>query len=301
MTGDARPNAAQRRTSRGLLHQLQGDLDWIVMKCLEKDRTRRYETANGLAADLKRHLSNEPVVARPPSTAYRFQKAWRRNKAMAVAGTGIFAALVIGLGISTWMYLQERRAYERTALAEREQARLRSVEEGLRKNETGLRQRAQAGEQEAQRAAAALRRTAYVGDMALVHQAIGEGNLARAKSLLARYRPKASEDDIRGFEWRYLWAQARSDEAAKLGQYERLVRRAGYFAGWDLPGQRSPSRHRNSILPKPCLDLDSDQCRRRATSIQFSPDSQCSVTVRDSGLALWNTRTWKQERGTARA
>src|SRR6185436_11737657 len=62
------------------VHRVRGDLDWIVMKCLEKDRTRRYETANGLAADLKRHLTNEPVVARPPSTAYRVQKAFRRNK-----------------------------------------------------------------------------------------------------------------------------------------------------------------------------------------------------------------------------
>jgi hypothetical protein len=50
-----------------LVHQLQGDLDWIVMKCLEKDRTRRYDTANGLAMDIQRHLANEPVVARPPS------------------------------------------------------------------------------------------------------------------------------------------------------------------------------------------------------------------------------------------
>ena len=65
-----------------LVHQLQGDLDWIVMKCLEKDRTRRYETANGLAADIQRHLNNEPVVARPPSTAYEFRRpgggtSWR--------------------------------------------------------------------------------------------------------------------------------------------------------------------------------------------------------------------------------
>ena len=57
------------------MHQLKGDLDWIVMKCLEKDRTRRYETANGLAADIKRHLDNEPVVARPASAAYRVQKS----------------------------------------------------------------------------------------------------------------------------------------------------------------------------------------------------------------------------------
>src|SRR5947207_12621473 len=60
-----------------LIHLVKGDLDWIVMKCLEKDRTRRYETVNALAADLKRHLENEPVLARPPSLVYRVQKGWR--------------------------------------------------------------------------------------------------------------------------------------------------------------------------------------------------------------------------------
>jgi hypothetical protein len=67
------------------------------MKCLEKDRTRRYETANGLAMDLQRHLDDEPVIARPPSTAYRFQKLVRRNKLAFAAATGITAALVLGL------------------------------------------------------------------------------------------------------------------------------------------------------------------------------------------------------------
>ena len=78
LQGEELTTTAKRRSAdtSKLLHQLKGDLDWIVMKCLEKDRARRYETANGLAADLKRHLNNEPVVARPPSAAYRFQKAW---------------------------------------------------------------------------------------------------------------------------------------------------------------------------------------------------------------------------------
>src|SRR5207244_6127961 len=68
LPGDARTTAGKRRqTDVGkLVHQLQGDLDWIVMKCLEKDRTRRYDTATGLAMDIQRHLSNEPVAARPP-------------------------------------------------------------------------------------------------------------------------------------------------------------------------------------------------------------------------------------------
>src|SRR5262249_36754897 len=62
-----------------LANTLRGDLDWIVMKSLEKDRARRYETANGLAADIQRHLNDEPVVACPPSDLYRFQKVVRRN------------------------------------------------------------------------------------------------------------------------------------------------------------------------------------------------------------------------------
>jgi serine/threonine protein kinase/WD40 repeat protein len=100
-----------RHTEVGrLVHQLRGDLDWIVMKCLEKDRTRRYETANGLAADLKRHLSNEPVVARPPSTIYRLQKAWRRNKLAFAAGTAVVVALLAGITISSWQMIVARRA-----------------------------------------------------------------------------------------------------------------------------------------------------------------------------------------------
>ena len=95
-----------RASSRRLLRvketitQLKGDLDWIVMKCMEKDRTRRYETANGLAADLKRHLDNEPVTARPPSQLYRLQKMARRNKAATVGVATVALALVLGLGLA---------------------------------------------------------------------------------------------------------------------------------------------------------------------------------------------------------
>src|SRR5208283_4092729 len=85
-----------------LIRLVRGDLDWIVMKCLEKDRTRRYETVNGLAADLKRHLNNEPVVARPPSTAYRLQKAWRRHNLAFTAAGVVAAALLVGTGVSSW-------------------------------------------------------------------------------------------------------------------------------------------------------------------------------------------------------
>src|ERR1051325_2855375 len=81
-----------------LVSELRGDLDWIVMKCLEKDRTRRYETANGLAADIRRHLANEPVIARPPSTAYKLRKFVRRNKLAVGAAAAVVLAMLVGLG-----------------------------------------------------------------------------------------------------------------------------------------------------------------------------------------------------------
>jgi serine/threonine protein kinase len=93
-----------------LAHLIRGDLDWIVMKALEKDRGRRYETANGLALDIQRHLGNEPVLARPPSNAYRLQKAWRRNKTTFAVAALMAAVLVAATGISAWQAVRASRA-----------------------------------------------------------------------------------------------------------------------------------------------------------------------------------------------
>jgi WD40 repeat protein/serine/threonine protein kinase len=115
MAADARTTVAQHRQvdSVKLFGQIRGDLDWIVMKCLEKDRSRRYDTANGLAVDLKRHLSNEPVIARPPTAAYKLQKAWRRNKLAFSASTAVGVALLVGASLSLWQASVARR--EKTA------------------------------------------------------------------------------------------------------------------------------------------------------------------------------------------
>jgi hypothetical protein len=76
------------------------------MKCLEKDRNRRYETPNSLTRDIERYLHDEPVQACPPSASYRFRKFARRNKSLLAAGGAIAAALVVGLGLSTWQYFR---------------------------------------------------------------------------------------------------------------------------------------------------------------------------------------------------
>ncbi len=122
-----------------LVHFIRGDLDWIVMKALEKDRTRRFESASGLALDVQRFLKNEPIEARPPSGLYRFQKLVRRNKTAFAAAAAVFAALVLGLGLSLYLFVQERHALRsereavaRAVAAERRQAELREqAEKGL--------------------------------------------------------------------------------------------------------------------------------------------------------------------------
>src|SRR6266487_2364352 len=115
LRGEELTTTAKRRglDAPKLVNTLRGDLDWIVMKCLEKDRARRYETANGLASDIQRHLKNEPVVACPPSNLYRFQKLVRRNKVAFIATAAVSAALLIGFGVATWMFFQERSAKQK--------------------------------------------------------------------------------------------------------------------------------------------------------------------------------------------
>lgn len=111
-----------------LIHQIRGDLDWLVMKCLEKDRSRRYETASGLAMDIQRHLSNEPVIARPPSFAYRLQKLVSRHRfAFAATGAASFA-LVAGVTATIYFLMRENASMSRARQAEQWAAaeRLRS-------------------------------------------------------------------------------------------------------------------------------------------------------------------------------
>jgi serine/threonine protein kinase/tetratricopeptide (TPR) repeat protein len=123
MKGEVLDATAQRRevASPKLLSLIRGDLDWIVMRCLEKDRVRRYETANGLAADLLRHLHHEPVSACPPSQWYRLRKLVRRNKLVFAAGAAVAVALVLGIVVSTWQAVRASRA-ERVSRREADRA-----------------------------------------------------------------------------------------------------------------------------------------------------------------------------------
>src|SRR5262249_31348749 len=123
--------SAQRQTEPAKLARLvRGELDWIVMKALEKDRSRRYETANGFAMDVQRYLADEPVQACPPSAWYRFRKFARRNKRALIAAAFVVLALVLGTVISTWQAIRATRAegLAESRLEAEKEARTEAVE-----------------------------------------------------------------------------------------------------------------------------------------------------------------------------
>jgi serine/threonine protein kinase/tetratricopeptide (TPR) repeat protein len=118
--------AARRRTDAGRLVQtVRGELDWIVMKCLEKDRNRRYETANSLASDVQRYLDDEPVQAFPPTAAYRLRKIARRHRTALSMAAAVLSLLILGIVASTWQAVRATRA-ERLADQERGRAEANS-------------------------------------------------------------------------------------------------------------------------------------------------------------------------------
>jgi serine/threonine protein kinase/Tfp pilus assembly protein PilF len=128
---------------RSLQRELRGDLDWIVMKCLEKDRARRYESAGELARDVRRYLDGEAVVAAPPSPTYRLTKLARRHRGAIVAAGAVLATLIAGLAVSLRLFFQEREAHDRAVAAESTQTALREQAEDARVAESQQRKSAE--------------------------------------------------------------------------------------------------------------------------------------------------------------
>ena len=114
-------NLDPRRLPALLAH----DLEWIVLKAMEKARERRYESAGELAADIQRFIGNEPVSACPPSRLYQFKKLVARNRAVSLSAAVISLVLVVCLAATSWLYVREHEARKRAVLAERQQQVLR--------------------------------------------------------------------------------------------------------------------------------------------------------------------------------
>ena len=185
LTGSARHRQCDlNRLSR----QLCGELDWIVMKALEKDRRRRYETASSLAIDVRHYLAHEPVSAVAPSPWYRAQKFWRRNRVAVLTGGAFCMLLVLGSVLSTWQAMRASAQRNRAVNAEKD-ARIQT-------------QRAEVSER------AALRNQYYL-ELSIAQQVLEQAvpNVDRPLEIVESHVPKSGQPDLRGFEWRWLWAQ----------------------------------------------------------------------------------------------
>jgi serine/threonine protein kinase/tetratricopeptide (TPR) repeat protein len=174
--------SAQRHTEPAKLSKLlRGELDWIVMKTLEKDRNRRYETATGFAADLQHYLNDEPVVACPPTAAYRVRKFASRYRAALVTTAGFVAVLLAATTLSTWLAI---RAISAEGLA---QSRF-EAEAAARQDAEAARKSAKAEANKAQTEAAIAR---------AVNAFINTDLLAQAHPLIARARYKEPERELK--------------------------------------------------------------------------------------------------------
>jgi eukaryotic-like serine/threonine-protein kinase len=212
--------AAHRHAEPGRLSQLlSGDLDWIVMKTLEKDRTRRYETANGLAMDIERHLADEPVLASPPRAAYRLAKFARRNRVAFTTAMVILAAVLLGTVVSVTQAIRATRAegLAQTRLqaetAAREEADwARHAAEQARQTEAAQRQVAESQRVEATRQRDRATKQLYVSQLNVAQRAWDENNPGRVSEILETSMPEQTGGvDLRGWEWNYLWRLSHSE------------------------------------------------------------------------------------------
>jgi WD40 repeat protein/serine/threonine protein kinase len=286
LVDEEKTTAAKRRgvDVPRLIHLLSGDLDWIVMKCLEKDRTRRYETANGLATDIQRHLQNEPVVARPPSRRYRFQKLVRRNKLAFAAAMAVAAALVLGIFVSTLQAVRAERARHRAVLAEQ--------------SETKQRQLAEEKRQSAEEQARELRRQRYVGDMSQAFHAIKQGNLRLATTLVTNYlNPSPNEEDLRGWEWRYLWQLCQPSQHQIVAKTDQAVNCAVFSPDGKLLAMAGLDQTVTVLeveSGKVVTNLSGFSGKIISQALKFAPDGRLLAAKGGHDVRAWNTKTWQQ-------
>jgi serine/threonine protein kinase/WD40 repeat protein len=272
--------ASRRAESSSLIHQLRGDLDWVVMKCLEKDRARRYSSANDLALDVGRYLGHEPVEARPPSNLYRLEKLLHRHRTAVIAAAAIAVVLITAVAISTWLAVRATRA-------ELEARRSQNTE-------ASLRQQAESERARAERERALARLNEYVADINLAQQSLAAagGNLGRALQLLAKHNPSPGEADLRGFEWRYLWQQCQGDPHIAFPDQDGPV----YSLALD-PRGRWLGIGKSSALTIHDLTTRQPvaQFPRGAHFQVVTPDGQSLIAASSSSVRVWDTATWREK------
>ncbi|MFT6181737.1 MAG: serine/threonine protein kinase/WD40 repeat protein [Paracoccaceae bacterium] len=302
---------SQRKMATGrLISELQGDLDWIAMRCLDKDRARRFGSASELGRDLEFYLKGAPITARPPSWRYRSRKFVDRNR-VAVASAGLLLATLIAAAVVSFVF--GVRATKAEAM------------------ESTLRIEAERDRELALNSAEKARLHQYVANINLAQQALQDGHVSKALLLLEPWASvKPGEIDLRGFEWRFLMEKCLGDEHFDLPRFDGPIDALAFSPNGNLLAIAAMNRVHlwsldqkkiTSTFPHDTKSLEFSHGGKRllvngrygvvvldvpsgdsiweleggSHEAATSPDGRFLATSDRQGITVWNTSTWKSE------
>ena len=266
--GPTATEVARRRHTdvRSLERFLRGDLDWITMKALEKDRTRRYASASEFAADITRHLRDDVVVARPPSLGYRTSRFVRKHRGAVTAAVGGFLILAIGFIVSTVFFFKS-----------------------------------EAGRREAERQRETAQRQSYLANIAAADMNVRGGAAAEATRRLEQIGPA-----LRGWEWRHLYLKTNTSVATlgaagavAFVAFSPDQRRVYWISEFGVAHSADAGAHRRiPALTRPAWPLSASS--EPAYVVAIAPDgsrllssawrSTATLTGRAGGMREWGVR-----------
>ena len=269
---EKRTATVRRRSAQKLEveHDVRGELDWIVMKAMDKNRTRRYESADAFKLDVQRFLSNDPVVAAAPSLSYRLSKFASRNQKAILVATALIVVLIVGSLISMW------QAFRATAESRRANAAEETATNNLVMAEQNL---ARAKENEL-----LTKRHLYAAEMMGIAPERGT-NASNVWNLLQSYVPDGKKtEDLRGFEWRALWHRYRGELFALEGHTD-FVRSIAFSPDgkWLASGSNDGTARLWNLTTRRqewvYLGNENDSQNCDCTEVSFSPDGTYLLTV----------------------
>ena len=280
--------AAVRQTEpKRLMALMRGELDWVVMKCLEKDRNRRYETASGLARDIQRYLHDEPVEARPPSAGYRLQKFVRRHRSLAATLGAVFITLSVAVFGTALGLIEARRQRDAAEAAERTAKDERDATDKERR-------RAEDNEETA-------RHSLYIANMHRIRFELENNNVSAALALLDLYRPGTGEKIRPGWEW-YYWDRVCHAELHTLKGHKDRVMDLAYSPDGTLLASAGGD---GDPVVKIWDAVTGDELRALhgheylVSQVTFSPDGKVLATCGffKGTVKLWDVTTWTEVPG----